>query len=61
VLHQGEDVVPIPGTKRVRYMEENAAAIEVGLTPEELDRIEAAFPKGATSGERYADMSSVDA
>jgi aryl-alcohol dehydrogenase-like predicted oxidoreductase len=61
VLHQGEDVVPIPGTKRVRYMEENAAAIEVGLTPEELDRIEAAFPKGATSGERYADMSCVDA
>ena len=60
VLARGEDVVPIPGTKRVRYAEENVAAAGVELSVEELDRIEAAFPKGATSGERYPDMSSID-
>ncbi len=60
VLARGEDVVPIPGTKHVRYVEENVAAAGVELSVEELDRIEAAFPKGATSGERYPDMSSID-
>src|SRR3954447_2377308 len=60
VLAQGEDVVPIPGTKRVRYLEENAAAGDVELTEDDLARIEAAFPKGATAGERYPDMSTID-
>jgi aryl-alcohol dehydrogenase-like predicted oxidoreductase len=60
VLHQGDDIVPIPGTKHVRYLEENVAAVDVELTAGDLARIEEAFPKGATAGERYADMSSVN-
>jgi aryl-alcohol dehydrogenase-like predicted oxidoreductase len=60
VLSRGDDVVPIPGTKRRRYLEENAEAADVELTDEELERIEQAFPKGAASGERYPDMSSID-
>jgi aryl-alcohol dehydrogenase-like predicted oxidoreductase len=60
VLHQGDDIVPIPGTKHVRYLEENVAAVDVELTADDLARIEEAFPKGATAGERYADMSSVN-
>jgi len=60
VLHRGDDVVPIPGTKRVRYLEENAGAGEVELIEDDLARIEAAFPKGATAGERYPDMSTID-
>jgi aryl-alcohol dehydrogenase-like predicted oxidoreductase len=59
VLAQGEDVVPIPGTKRRTYLEENAAATEVRLTPQELERIDAAAPVGAGAGDRYADMSTV--
>jgi aryl-alcohol dehydrogenase-like predicted oxidoreductase len=57
---QGDDVVPIPGTKRVRYLEENAAADDVRLTDDELLTIEKAFPVGATSGDRYPDMSTVN-
>ena len=53
VLSRGEDVVPIPGTKHVKYLEENAAAAAVELTTDELARIEAAFPAGAAAGERY--------
>jgi aryl-alcohol dehydrogenase-like predicted oxidoreductase len=53
VLSRGEDVVPIPGTKRVKYLEENVAAAEVKLTPEELRQIDAVFPLGAASGLRY--------
>ena len=60
LLTRGDDIVPIPGTKRVRYLEENAEAADVELTDEELDRIEQAFPKGAAAGERYPDMSSID-
>jgi aryl-alcohol dehydrogenase-like predicted oxidoreductase len=60
VLSRGDDVVPIPGTKRRRFLEENAVAVDVDLTAEELERIEAAFPKGATAGDRYPDMSSVN-
>jgi aryl-alcohol dehydrogenase-like predicted oxidoreductase len=52
-------VVPIPGTKRVRYLEENAAAADVTLTEEDLRRLHEAAPVGATLGDRYADMSSV--
>ena len=55
VLAQGPHLVPIPGTRRVLTLEENAAATEIGLTPEDLTRIEAVFPKGAASGHRYAE------
>jgi len=60
VLHQSEDIVPIPGTKHVRYLEENVAAVDVERTAKDLACIEEAFPKGATAGERYKDMSSVN-
>jgi aryl-alcohol dehydrogenase-like predicted oxidoreductase len=53
VLAQGDDVVPIPGTKRRKYLEENLAALEIMLTPEELARIDEVAPKGAASGTRY--------
>ncbi|HEX2165112.1 MAG TPA: aldo/keto reductase [Thermoanaerobaculia bacterium] len=59
VLAQGEDVVPIPGTKRLRYLEQNAAAAEIELTPDDLARLDEAFPAGAAVGDRYADMSTV--
>ena len=55
VLAQGEHLVPIPGTRRIRTLEENVAATEIVLTPEDLARIEAVFPKGAASGHRYAE------
>jgi aryl-alcohol dehydrogenase-like predicted oxidoreductase len=57
VMHQGEDVVPIPGTKRRTYLEENAAAEAVVLTDAESAAIEAVFPPGAGAGDRYRDMS----
>jgi aryl-alcohol dehydrogenase-like predicted oxidoreductase len=60
LLHQGEDIVPIPGTKRRKYLEENVAAVGITLTDEELRRIDEAAPKGAASGERYPDMSTVN-
>jgi aryl-alcohol dehydrogenase-like predicted oxidoreductase len=53
VMAQGRDVVPIPGTKRVKYLEENAAAMDVALTEDDLRRIQAVFPVGAASGTRY--------
>ncbi|MGO9095629.1 MAG: aldo/keto reductase [Bryobacteraceae bacterium] len=53
VLAQGADVVPIPGTKHVRYLEENLGALQVRLTADELRRIEKVFPHGATAGPRY--------
>jgi aryl-alcohol dehydrogenase-like predicted oxidoreductase len=53
VLAQGKDIVPIPGTKRVRYLEENAAAAAITLSAAELEAIDAVFPKGAAAGERY--------
>jgi aryl-alcohol dehydrogenase-like predicted oxidoreductase len=56
----GIDVVPIPGTKRVAYLEENAAAADVELTPEDLDALEKAVPRDAVAGDRYGDMSSID-
>ncbi|GGL38041.1 aldo/keto reductase [Phycicoccus endophyticus] len=60
VLAQGDDVVPIPGTKRVRYLEENVGALDVELTPRDLAAIEEAVPRGAVVGERYGDMSTID-
>jgi aryl-alcohol dehydrogenase-like predicted oxidoreductase len=53
VLAQGEDVAPIPGTKHTRYLEENIGALKVSLSQEQLRRLEAAFPLGATAGPRY--------
>jgi aryl-alcohol dehydrogenase-like predicted oxidoreductase len=53
VLAQGEDIVPIPGTKHTRYVEENVGALKVRLTPEQLGRLNAAFPLGVTVGARY--------
>ena len=58
VMAQGPDVVPIPGTKRRRYLEENAAAAEVSLSAPELARINATVPAGTAAGNRYADMRS---
>jgi aryl-alcohol dehydrogenase-like predicted oxidoreductase len=54
VLAQGRDIVPIPGTKRRKYLEQNLAAISIALTPEELARIDAVAPKGVAAGDRYA-------
>ena len=53
VLAQGEDIVPIPGTKQTRYLEENVGVLKVALTPEQLGRLNAAFPLGVTVGARY--------
>ena len=61
VLAQGDDVVPIPGTKRVTYLEENVGAAAVTLTDADLAALEQAVPRGAVAGERYGDMSSIDA
>ncbi|PTX20172.1 aryl-alcohol dehydrogenase-like predicted oxidoreductase [Pontibacter mucosus] len=55
LLAQGEDLVPIPGTKRRKYLEENVKALEVSLTQEELQQIDAIAPKGAAAGGRYQD------
>jgi aryl-alcohol dehydrogenase-like predicted oxidoreductase len=56
LLYQGEDIVPIPGTKRRKYLEENAGAADITLTDEDLRRIEEAMPKGSVAGERYAEQ-----
>jgi aryl-alcohol dehydrogenase-like predicted oxidoreductase len=60
VSAQGEDIVPIPGTKHVSYLEENAAASGIELSQDELARIDEAAPQGIAAGERYADMSFVN-
>lgn len=60
VMAQGSDIVPIPGTKRRTYLEENVAAVEVTLSQEELQLLDQSFPKGAASGDRYPDMSMVN-
>jgi aryl-alcohol dehydrogenase-like predicted oxidoreductase len=56
VLSQGQDIVPIPGTKRRKYLEENAAAVDFALAPELVLNLEAVFPRDAAAGERYAPM-----
>jgi aryl-alcohol dehydrogenase-like predicted oxidoreductase len=53
LLAKGDDIVPIPGTKRRRYLEENAAAVDVRLEPRDLEALDAAFPPGVTAGDRY--------
>ncbi|MEP7332033.1 MAG: aldo/keto reductase [Terracoccus sp.] len=60
VLAQGNDIAPIPGTKRVRYLEENVGAVDVDLTADDLAAIDVAVPKESVSGARYGDMSSID-
>jgi aryl-alcohol dehydrogenase-like predicted oxidoreductase len=57
LLAQGDDVVPIPGTKRRKYLEENVAAADVTLTEEDLRRIDEAAPVGVAAGERYSEES----
>jgi aryl-alcohol dehydrogenase-like predicted oxidoreductase len=54
VLAQGDDIVPIPGTKRRRYLEENIGALDVHLSPEELAEIDTILPAGAAAGSRYS-------
>ena len=56
LLAQGDDVVPIPGTKRRKYLEENAAAADITLTGEDLRRVEEAIPRGSAAGERYSEQ-----
>ena len=60
VLSRGEDIVPIPGTKRRKYLEENVGALDVHLTEDEIARLEAAFPHGVAVGDRYENMSTVN-
>jgi aryl-alcohol dehydrogenase-like predicted oxidoreductase len=60
VLHQGSDVVPIPGTKRRRFLEENAAAVGLKLDADIVRELSEAAPPGAVAGDRYADMSEVN-
>jgi len=60
LLAQGDDVVPIPGTKRLRYLVDNLGAVDVTLTPDELADIDRVAPKGFAVGDRYADMSTVN-
>jgi aryl-alcohol dehydrogenase-like predicted oxidoreductase len=56
LLARGEDIVPIPGTKRRKYLEENAGAVDVTLSGEDLRRIEEAIPRGSAAGERYSEQ-----
>jgi aryl-alcohol dehydrogenase-like predicted oxidoreductase len=56
VLAQGGDVVPIPGTKRRKYLEENVGALDVRLTPADLTRIDQVMPAGAAAGLRYPEF-----
>jgi aryl-alcohol dehydrogenase-like predicted oxidoreductase len=56
LLARGEDIVPIPGTKRRTYLEENAGAVDITLTREDLRRIEEAIPRGSAAGERYSEQ-----
>ena len=57
LLARGNDIVPIPGTKRVAYLEENVGALDVSLTPEDLARIDAIAPRGVAAGARYPEAS----
>jgi aryl-alcohol dehydrogenase-like predicted oxidoreductase len=60
VLAQGDDIVPIPGTKRAHYLDENLASTDVSLTEDDLRRIDEVAPKGGTAGDRYPNMSSIN-
>jgi aryl-alcohol dehydrogenase-like predicted oxidoreductase len=56
-MAQGEDIVPIPGTKRRKYLEENIAALDVEITADDLKRIDEVAPKGVAAGARYPEAS----
>lgn len=60
VLARGDDVVPIPGTRRVYYLEENVRAAEIALSDDDLAALDVAVPRGAVVGDRYGDMSTID-
>ncbi len=60
VMAQGDDVVPIPGTKRVKYLEENAGAAGLSLSADDLSALDQAIPRDAVVGDRYGDMSNID-
>ncbi len=60
LLAQGDDIVPIPGTKRRAYLEENVAAVDITLNQAELERINEVAPKNVAAGDRYPDMSSLN-
>ena len=60
VLAQGNDIVPIPGTKHVEYLKENIAAVDIELSDEDLERLSEVAPAGQTAGDRYPDMSTVN-
>ena len=60
LLHQGDDVAPIPGTRRAERLEENAAAADIELSDEQLRALDEEFPPGVTAGDRYADMAAVE-
>jgi aryl-alcohol dehydrogenase-like predicted oxidoreductase len=60
LLHQGDDVAPIPGTRKTSRLEENAAAADIELSDDQLGALEELFPPGAAAGDRYADMSAVE-
>ena len=60
VLAQGPDVVPIPGTQRISYLEENVASIDVSLSADDLAHLDEVVPPGAASGDRYAEMTYID-
>jgi aryl-alcohol dehydrogenase-like predicted oxidoreductase len=60
VLAQGEDVVPIPGTKHRHYLDENIGALDIQLSDDDLGELDAAVPVGSSAGDRYADMSTVN-
>jgi aryl-alcohol dehydrogenase-like predicted oxidoreductase len=60
VIAQGEDIVPIPGTKHIEYLKENIAAVDIELTDDDLRRLDEVAPKGITAGDRYPDMSTVN-
>src|SRR5690606_2482825 len=55
VLAQGEDLIPIPGTRREKYLRDNIGAVDVTLTPEDLTAIDKVLPPGAVAGTRYAE------
>ena len=60
LLHQGDDVAPIPGTRRAQRLEENATAADIELSEGQLRALDEAFPPGVTAGDRYADMAAVE-
>ena len=61
VLAKGEDIAPIPGTRKISRLEENLASLDIKLTPADIEALDIAAPSGAAAGDRYPDMSTVNA